>query len=54
MYSLAFYALLGIGEMAAKFNSNANPPLQLFQLTKLISPSGSHSQFLYMAVSALF
>ena len=45
MCSLAFYAFLRIGEMTATCNSNANPPLQLYQLTKLISPSGELMAF---------
>ena len=45
MCSLAFYAFLRIGEMTGKFNSNANHPLQLDQLTKLISPSGELTAF---------
>ena len=45
MCSLAFYAFLRIGEMTTHFNSNANPPLQLYQITKLISPSGELQAF---------
>ena len=45
MCSLAFYAFLCIGEMTTHFNSNANPPLQLYQITKLISPSGDLQAF---------
>ena len=45
MCFLAFYAFLRIGEMTAKCNSNANPPLQLYQLKKLISPSGELMAF---------
>ena len=45
MCSLAFYAFLRIGEMTVHFNGNANPPLQLHQITKLISPSGELQAF---------
>ena len=45
MCSLAFYAFLRIGEMTTHFNSNANPPLQVYQMTKLISPSGELQAF---------
>ena len=45
MCSLAFYAFLCIGEMTTAFHSTANPPLQLYQLTKLISPSGELQAF---------
>ena len=45
MCSLAFYALLRIGEMTTHSNNNANPPLRLYQLTKLISPSGELQAF---------
>ena len=37
--------LVRIGEMTTHFNSNANPPLQLYQITKLISPSGDLQAF---------
>ena len=43
--SLVFYAFLRIGEMTTHFNSTANPPLQLYQITKLISPSGELQAF---------
>ena len=43
--SLAFYAFLRIGEMTTHFNGNANPPLQLYQMNKLISPSGELQAF---------
>ena len=45
MCSLAFHAFLHIGETTATFNSNANPPLQLYQLTKFISPCGELMAF---------
>ena len=47
MCSLAFQFMpfLRIGEMTATFNGNANPPLQLYQLTKLISSSGELMAF---------
>lgn len=45
MCSLGFYAFLRIGEMTAPCNSNANPPLQLYQLTKLISSAGELMAF---------
>ena len=45
MCSLGFYAFLRIGEMTAPCNRNANPPLQLYQLTKLISSSGELMAF---------
>ena len=45
MCSLAFYAFLRIGEMTTHFNSNANPPFQLYQITKLISPAGELQAF---------
>ena len=45
MCSLAFYAFLRIGEMTATINGNTHPPLQLYQLTKLISPSGELMAF---------
>ena len=40
MCSLGFYAFLRKGEITVPCNSNANPPLQLYQLTKLISSAG--------------
>ena len=33
MCSLACYAFLHLGEKTTKFNNNANPPLQLHQIT---------------------
>ena len=38
--SVSGCALWPFMPFCAKFNSNANPPLHLYQLTKLISPSG--------------
>ena len=45
MYSLGFYAFLRLGEMTTTGSSNANPPLQLYQLMKLISSSGELTAF---------
>ena len=40
MCSLAFYAFLRIGEMTSVPGRDANPPLNLFQLTKLLNSAG--------------
>ena len=45
MCYLAFYAFLRIGEMTTTYNRHATPPLQLYQITKLISPSGDLQAF---------
>lgn len=45
MCSLAFYAFLRIGEITSVKKSGANPPLQLCQLTRLMSPTGDLMAF---------
>ena len=45
MCSFGFYAFLRLGKMTTTGSSNANPPLQLYQLTKLISSSGELMAF---------
>ena len=45
MCSFGFYAFLRLGKMTTTGSSNANPPLQLYQLTKLISSSGELTAF---------
>lgn len=41
MCSLAFYAFLRIGEITLVPRHGSNPPLQLYQLTKLLNPTGA-------------
>ena len=41
MCSLAFFAFLRIGEITSPPKQNSNPPLQLFQLTKLVNSAGN-------------
>ena len=40
MHSLAFYAFLWIGEITSASGGSANPPLQLYQLTRLLNSAG--------------